>query len=158
MHDLQEATDRASLLLPPGARLRQLTQDDAVGLSSIAAGLGQRQDTDYWRRKLGPSAREPGPSLGVEVDGRLAAHMLGQVRGGFGLPEETGWLELLGVDPSWQGHGLARALAEALFEQLAARDVGRVLTLVDARQDTLRPFFRSLGFRQSQLLCLERRL
>ena len=151
--------EQAGGRLPGGACLRPLIEADATALASLAARLGQSGDEAYWRRQIEQSGREAGACLGIEVDGQIVAYLLGHVRGGeFGLADETGWLELLGVDPAWQGRGLARALAEAALEQFAARGVRRVLTLVSGHDDTLRPFFRSLGFRPSPFVCLERRL
>ena len=159
MPELQEIHGRLGIPLPSSGRLRALTEEDAPAVAAIAARLGQPDDPEYWRGKLELFARDPAACLGVEVDGALVAYMLGHVKGGeFGLADETGWLELLGVHPAWQGRGLARVLAEALFEQFDAKGVKRILTLVGPRDDTLRPFFRSLGFRQAQLVCLERRL
>ncbi len=159
MRELRELKVSLGVDLPPGAQLRSLTEDDAPAVAAIAARLGQTEDPEYWRRKLEVFARDSASCLGVVVDGQLVAYMIGHVKGGeFGLADETAWLELLGVHPAWQGKGLARALAEALFEQFAAKGVKRVLTLVSMQDDSLRPFFRTLGFRQSQLVCLERRL
>ena len=158
---MPELRSASTPVAPPRStpRMRPLTIEDAPGVAAIAAQLGQPTPVEYWRRKLDQFAGEAACGLGAEVDSRLVAYMLGQIHGGeFGLPEETAFLELIGVDPAWQGRGLARALAEALFEHLAQRGVRRVLTLVNGRDETVRPFFRALGLRQSQLVCLERRL
>ncbi len=158
MPDLQQRP-RFAIRLPDGARLRPLAASDAPAVAAIAAMLGDADDAEYWRHKLELFTRDAASCLGVEANGRLVAYMLGHVKGGeFGLADETAFLEFLGVDPAWQGKGLARSLAEALFHQFAAKGVRQVLTLVNARDERLQPFFRSLGFRPSQLLCLERRL
>jgi ribosomal protein S18 acetylase RimI-like enzyme len=149
----------AAPALPPGALLRPLREEDAPAIAALAERLGQRASEAWWRRRLARLLREDSPCQGVEVDGRLVAYMLGQIRGGaFGLAEETAFVEFLGVDPAYQGRGLARTLAEVLFDRLTEQGVQRVLTLVSARDDRVRPFFRSLGLRQSHLVCLERRL
>lgn len=145
--------------LPAGARVRFLDAEDAPAVAAIAARLGQCGQPEWWRRRLEMYSDESALSVGVEVGGQVVAYMLGHVeRGQFGVAEETAWLELLGVDPSFQGRGLARGLAEVLFDQLSRRGVRRVVTLVNTHDDMLRPFFRSLGFRPSQFVCLERRL
>ncbi len=145
--------------LPAGVCLRSVSEEDAPTIASIAGLLGETGDADYWREKLQQLAASHGACVGVDADGRLVAYMLGHVRGGeFGLTEDTAFVEFLGVDPTWQGKGIARALAEAVIDQLARQGVQRVLTLVSAADDRLLPFFRALGFRPSQLQCLERRL
>ena len=145
--------------LPPGARVRYLAPEDAAAVARIAAVLGQSGDPACWRQRLDAYGRDWAMSLGVEVDDQLVAYMVGHIdRGQFGLVDETAWLELLGVDPAWQGRGLARALAEVLFDQLTERGVTRLVTMVSAHDDMLRPFFRSMGFRESQFVWLERRL
>ncbi len=159
MSEPHAPSELASRHLPAGARLRPLTEADAFAVARIAGALGDSDDPAYWLRKLEVFTRDSASCLGVEADGRLVAYMLGNVKGGeFGLADETAFLEFLGVDPTWQGQGLARSLAEALCEQFAAKGVRHVLTLVSGREERLLPFFRSLGFRTSQLLCLERRL
>lgn len=146
--------------LPNGARFRPLGPDDAAAVARIQTRLGQPDQDEYWSARLERFLSEGAVCLGVEAEGRLVAYMVGQVRGGgeFGLAGGTGWVELLGVEPAWQGRGLARLLAEALFQHFIDRGVERVLTMASARDDGLRLFFRSLGFRPSQLQCLERRL
>ena len=145
--------------LPGGACPRPLTETDADALAGAARQLGAPADPSYWRARLRTHGRDCPCCYGVEIEGQLVAHVLGQARqGDFGLPDEVAWLEALGVHPAWQGQGFARALAEALFAGCASRGVSRVLTVVSTRDDRLHAFFRALGFGQSRLTCLERRL
>ncbi len=141
------------------AALRPLTPDDAPLIARIAGLLGDDDGVEVWRGRLAGAAVEPHFALGLAVEDQLVAYMVGRVgAGAFGLAGDTGFLEALGVHPAWQGRGVARRLAETLLDRFAASGVCRVLTLVDARDDRVQPFFRSLGFRPSQLLCLERRV
>jgi ribosomal protein S18 acetylase RimI-like enzyme len=145
--------------LPVGACLRRLVAEDAPTVASIAALLGDTAGEERWRRRLKLANPDLDVYLGVEVDGRLVGYVGGRIsQGAFGLGEETAFAEFVGVHPEWQGRDIARLLAEALFDQLADRDVRRLLTLVKPGDDHLQPFFRSLGFRPFQSLCLERRI
>jgi GNAT superfamily N-acetyltransferase len=145
--------------LPAGGLLRRLTYQDAPALASIAALLHDAEDEARWRRRLELSTADSGVYLGVEVEGSLVGYVGGRIaQGAFGLAETTAFVEFVGVHPAWQGRDLARSLAEALFDELARRDVRRLLTLIKPGDDHLHPFFRSLGFRPFQLLCLERRI
>lgn len=147
-------------VLPPAFHLRPLSEDDAPAVAALAGRLGDADDVEAWRDKLRSVATTPmAVGLGVESDGGLVAYMIGHANGGaFGLSGEAAFVESLGVHPAWQGHGLARVLAEEMLDRFAAHGARRALTLVSPRDERLRPFFRSLGFRASQLLCLERRL
>jgi ribosomal protein S18 acetylase RimI-like enzyme len=147
--------------VPVSARLRPLTPEDAASVASISAFLGDAEDQESWRCKLEALTDcESAAGVGVEVQGALVGYIIGHVvhEGGFGIAEATGFLESVGVHPAWQGREIARSLAEALFEELAERGARRVLTLVKPGEDRLQPFFRSIGFRPLQLLCLERKI
>jgi ribosomal protein S18 acetylase RimI-like enzyme len=150
-----------STLLPVGAQLRRLTPEDAPTVASIAALLGDTAGQDRWRRRLELSGVDSDVYvyLGVDLGGALVGYVGGRIsQGAFGLAEDTAFVEFVGVHPEQQGREIARSLAEALFDELAERDVRRVLTLVKPGDDHLQPFFRSLGFRPFQSLCLERRI
>jgi ribosomal protein S18 acetylase RimI-like enzyme len=142
------------------ARLRRLAPEDAPTVATIAALLGDAADEECWRRRLEAANAESGSVfLGVEMEGAVVGYVGGRITDeAFGLAEDTAFIELFGVHPAWQGREIARALAEALFEELAERGIRRVLTLVKPGDDHLQPFFRSLGFRPYQMLCLERRI
>lgn len=143
--------------LPAGMRLRPLRRQDAAAVARLAGELGAGEP-DHWRWRLEPSQHANPIAWGLEVNGRLVAVLCGHVRDGdFGQAGEAGWLEALAVDPAWQGRGLARLLAQAFIENCAHRRVARVITLVDLHDQPLRRFFHALGFRQSPLLCVERR-
>ncbi len=147
--------------LPAGAWLRPLRLDDAASVARISALVGDAEDDEHWRNKIEAFTDcDAAASMGAEVQGVLVGYIAGHVvyDGAFGMAEPTGFLEFVGVHPAWQGREIARSLAEALFEELAARGARRVLTLVKPAEDRLQPFFRSLGFRPFQLLCLERRI
>jgi ribosomal protein S18 acetylase RimI-like enzyme len=49
---------------------------------------------------------------------------------------EAGWVEVLGVRPSWRGRGIGRALLRTGFAELGRRGLSRVLLGVDAGNET----------------------
>ena len=78
--------------------------------------------------------------------------MLGEVRSGeFGLEEPTGWIEVLGVDPSQRGRAIGRRLGEAMLEHFRTSGAKSVRTLVDESMEGIAGFFTSLGFEPASL-------
>ena len=145
--------------LTTGVRLRPLAWEDATAVAQLAGQEDSAGEPDHWRGRLEMAGHGRPLAWGVEADGRLIAMLLGHARSGdFGQAPEIGWVEALAVDAGWQGQGLARLLGEAFIADCAGQDMARAVTLVDLHDQPLRHFFRALGFRQSPLLCLERRL
>jgi GNAT superfamily N-acetyltransferase len=139
-----------SLSVATEPTFRALVDADAAALASLTAVLGETEP---------PATRRADLAVGAEVNGALVAYAVAHVtQGAFGVAGLIACIERVGVHPAWQGRHIARRLAEALLETLAHEGVHHVFTLVTARDDRLQPFFRSLGFRPSTLVCVERRV
>jgi GNAT superfamily N-acetyltransferase len=63
-------------------------------------------------------------------------------------------VEVLGVDPGFQGGGVGRRLAAAMLDHFRAQGAHRVSTLVDERMPEIEKFFRSLGFEAAPVKAL----
>lgn len=141
--------------------IRPLQEDDLQAIVEIDERLGGRFRKEYWATRFELAAlRPPWMSLVAELDGRVVGFLFGWTsESEFGIPGPVGWIDLVGVDPPYRGHGAGRALVERFVA--AGRDlraIARVFTLIDLGQEEIREFFIRLGFRHGPLVHLERPL
>lgn len=134
-------------------KLRPATELDLEDISAIDEKITGAYHPDTWERRLTYYLRrDPDASIVAELEGRVVGFMLGELRSGeFGLEEPTGWVEVLGVDPSCRGMGLGQRLAAGMFDHFRKGGATTVRTLVDDERQDLTAFFRSLGFAPSTL-------
>ena len=94
----------------------------------------------------------------AEVEGTVVGFLLGDIRGwDFGVPL-SGWLEILGVDPYWQGKGIGKKLTQAFLEYCKGNGIESVQTMVNWNEGDLIDYFRALGFKRSEYLNLQKKL
>jgi len=97
--------------------------------------------------------------LVAEADGKVVGFLVGDVRTwDFGEDQEVGRIRIVGIDPSFQGHGVGKALGEALMRYFETRGVTTVRTTVEWDAGDLIAYFRTLGFQRSGFIGLEKHL
>ncbi|HEV8358891.1 MAG TPA: GNAT family N-acetyltransferase [Candidatus Thermoplasmatota archaeon] len=98
-------------------------------------------------------------ALVLEEQGKVRGFVLGRISGPeFGAREPLGWISVVGVDKAARGKGLGSQLGNALLAEFRRRGVGRVRTLVDATDEALLNYFRSLGLLESRVEVMEKNL
>jgi GNAT superfamily N-acetyltransferase len=139
--------------------VRPLEPSDVDSIVAIDEKLSGQTRKDYWRRRLEiASLRPPWMSVVAETDGRLVGFLFGWVgESEFGIPQSTGWVDLIGVDPAYRGRGVARALLDRFVQSgRELRALERVATLIDLGQVDIREFFLRQGFQPGRMVQLER--
>lgn len=133
--------------------VRSLTELDLDGIVRIGEKTRNRYEPDLWEDRVTYYLRRaPEGSLVAEIDGEVAGFMLGDIRSGeFGIEEQCGWIEVMGVDPAAAGRGVGRALAGEMLARYKARGVRKVRTMVDAAMPEVEAFFTRLGFEPDTL-------
>lgn len=97
--------------------------------------------------------------LVAESEGRVVGFLVGDIRTwDFGEDQEIGWIKIVGIDPAYQGHGVGKALGEALLRYFEERGVKTVRTTVEWDAGDLIAYFRTLGFERSGFIGLEKTL
>jgi flavin-dependent dehydrogenase/ribosomal protein S18 acetylase RimI-like enzyme len=102
--------------------------------------------------------RSPDTCLVAETAGRVVGFVLADVRGWEFGATLAGWLEVIGVEPVYQGRGVSRALLDELFASFRRAGVTVVNTMVNWNDGDLIDYFRANGFERGDYLNLVRRL
>ncbi len=138
-------------------KIRTLIREDLPAIIEIDEKVLGESRPDYWKRKIEVSEfRPPLASLVAEVDGRVIGFILGDVSGWeFGVPDNTGMIETVGVDPAYQRQGIARLLAKELIRSFRLNGVQIISTLVEWDDWDLLQFFHALGFERGRRVNLE---
>ena len=140
--------------------LRMLSYEDLPQILAIDAKVGPHRGKEYWQKKFELAEnRPPMASIVAELDGRVIGFVMGEVSGWeFGVPEDYAWLNIIGVDPQFQGMGVGRLLVEELLHQFKMIGATTVYTLVNWADHQLIPFFARMGFGRGNLVNLERKI
>lgn len=137
--------------------VRRMSPQDTDAILKINEKITGRPHEAQWEsRIIDLLARNPLGCLVAEAEGKIAGFVLGDIRGWeFAIPK-SGWIEIVGVDPDFQGKGVARALIEKLGLYFRNHNVEQVLTMVNWNDAGLVGFFRALGFERSEFIVLEK--
>ena len=138
-------------------KIRTLNKGDLVAIIEIDEKiLGENRRT-YWKKKLElMNNKSSNISLIAEVEEKVVGFILGDVSGWeFGVPETIGWIDTIGIDPTYQKKGLATALAHELIKNLKALGVRTIYTLVSWNDWDLLQFFHAMGFTRGDMINLE---
>lgn len=112
---------------------------------------------EYWEMKLElMEKRSQIASLVAELDGRVIGFIIGDVsRWEYGIPENRGWIDTIGVDPDYQKRGIAKILFREMTNNLKKVGVDTIITFVTRRDWKLLKFFNSIGFQKGDMVNLE---
>jgi ribosomal protein S18 acetylase RimI-like enzyme len=135
---------------------RMRTQDAEAVLRIDEKITGTPHEAQWESRIIDQLTRNPLGCLVAEIEGKVAGFIFGEIRGWeFAIPK-SGWIEIVGVDPEYQGKGVARALIEKLHVYFRNHNIGRVMSMVDWNDGGLVSFFRAMGFERSDFIILEK--
>lgn len=139
--------------------IRELRKDDLQTVMEIDKTIRGFSRPDYWERRfINAESIPPWASLVAEVDNRMVGFLFGWSSiWDFGLRDEVGWIDVIGVHPAYRHRGIGRALVNE-FNRLAKdrRRVEKVFTLVDPEEGETTGFFSQIGFARGKLIHMER--
>src|SRR3972149_2281439 len=142
-------------------KVRPLTEIDVPEIERIEKAITKSPRTSSLGRHVREQLKrgDAKACLVAEVDEKFAGFIVGDVRPWeFGTDRDVGWIKVVGVDPAAQGHGVGKALGDALLAYFKERRVERVRTLVEWHSGDMIAYFQTLGFNRSDLVTLEREL
>jgi ribosomal protein S18 acetylase RimI-like enzyme len=142
--------------------IRPLHEDDYEAIVDIDTRAAGRPRHDYIGRKFEQaiqSAGQLGTSYVATTDGEVLGFIMGDVYlGEFGIPGDTATIDTIGVNPDYEGNGIARRLLAEFVNHCRVAGVKRIQTLVEWTDATLLRFFDHMGFVPAKALSLEKSL
>lgn len=137
--------------------IRDMVPADLAQIVDIDTKVLGRPRPEYWEMKIDlVQNRSQISSLVAEIDGKVVGFIIGGAsRWEYGVPENIGWIDTIGVDPGYQKRGIARTLFTEMAENLKKVGVDTINTFVVKRDWRLLKFFNSIGFQQGDMVSLE---
>lgn len=139
------------------ATIRIVKEEDLDGIIEIDTKvLGERRP-EYWEKKVEMAGKKsPLPSLVAELEGKIVGFIFGEASGWeYGVPENIGWIDTIGVDPAYQKKGIGGLLMKELLNYMKKVGVDTVYTLVNWRDWELLRFFNAIGFTRGDMINLK---
>ena len=140
-----------------GPIIRAMTLKDLDRIVEIDAEVLGQSRPEFWEMKLElVEKRSPMASLVAVVEGEIIGFIIGDSSGwSYGVAENIGWIDTIGVDPTAQRAGIAKMLLTEMVTNLKKVGVEKVYTFVNWRDWDLLQFFDAMGFRRGDMINLE---
>jgi ribosomal protein S18 acetylase RimI-like enzyme len=137
--------------------IREITPSDLDRVVEIDIKILGKPRPEYWEMKLDLVEKRSQISfLIAEMDGKVIGFIFGGAsRWEYGVPENIGWIDTIGVDPDYQRKGIAHILFREMTQNLKKAGVETIITFVKRRDPILLSFFNSLGFKKGDMINLE---
>ena len=137
--------------------IRPMVPSDLDRIVEIDIKVLGKQRPEYWEMKLDlVEKRAQITALVAELDNQVVGFIIGGAsRWEYGMPENIGWIDTIGVDPAYQRRGVAKTLFAEMTNKLNKLGVDSVITFVTRRDPILLNFFKNLGFQKGDMINLE---
>jgi ribosomal protein S18 acetylase RimI-like enzyme len=139
--------------------IRLLNQSDFRAVVVIDEKVFSHARPEYYETKFARALDEKNRiplSLVAEIGGKVVGFAMCELFiGEYGIPVTTATLDTIGIDPDFQGQGVARQLMEKLIEHLRKAGVQKINALVDWNDWQLIRFFSAIGFGPAKTINLE---
>ena len=90
------------------------------------------------------------------MDGKVVGFVLGDASGWeYGIQQNIGWIDTIGVDPSYQKKGVVRMLMGEMLNYMKKGGVNTIYIFVSWREWGLLQFFDAMGFKRGDMINLE---
>ena len=137
--------------------IRPMESKDLDRIIEIDLMVLKKSRPEYWRMKVDlVNNHKHISSLVAELDGKVIGFVIGGAsRWEYGVPENIGWIDTIGVDPEYQRMGAARLLFMEMTKNLKESGVNSINTFVTKRDWKMLKFFENLGFQRGDMVNLE---
>jgi ribosomal protein S18 acetylase RimI-like enzyme len=142
---------------PISPAIRKMVPADLEQIVDIDFKVLGKPRPEYWEMKIELAQKRAEISfLVAETDGKVVGFIIGGAsRWEYGVPEDIGWIDTIGVDPEYQRAGIAKILFSEMANNLKKIGIKTINTFVKRRDWRMLKFFDSLGFQQGDMTNLE---
>jgi len=136
-----------------GLRIRTMTDKDMAAMVEVDKKIVGKDRIASWPQKVSSHSKTYYPPLSfvAEVDDTVLGFIIGVIMGAeYGLPL-SGWINIIGVDPEYQGRGLGTILLRSFIEACHRRGI-KARLMVRQKDERLKKLLLSLGFQQGDLV------
>ena len=137
--------------------IRPMTRKDLDRVAEIDTKILGQSRPEFWEMKLElAEKRSPISPLVAELDGEVVGFIIGETSGWeYAIPTHIGWIDTVGVDPSFQRKGIARMLMTEMVNYMKKLGVDTIYTLINWRDWSLLQFCDAMGFKRGDMINLE---
>ena len=140
---------------------RSLRQEDLRAVVRIDERTTGANRQEYYERRFEEVLDESGirVSLVAEIDEHVAGFIMARVDyGEFGRTDPIAVIDIIGVDPRYQGEGVGAALMSQLQTNLSGLRVEATRTNVEWNDFQVLAFLEACGFETSQRIVFTKKL
>ncbi len=152
-------TDAGGSGIVNDVKIRPLVWRDLDAIVEIDEHVTGKSRDVFWQNKImSYSGLDPGACLVADLNGEVVGFMFGERKYfEFGAPQ-SGWIEIIGIDPKHQHMGIGKLLAEELLGHFRRSHISTVQTMVNPADKNIMSFFEALGFGQGRLVNMQRKV
>lgn len=139
--------------------LRSLHPDDLDRVVAIDSDITGRSRRNFFEKRLQVALESPDAlvTCAAVADERLIGYCFVRVEdGAFGIAEQVGVIDVVGVCSDYQKAGVGRLMMEELERRLQQRSLSSICTSIDWSNTGLIGYFSAAGFELSPGIVLSR--
>ena len=140
-------------------KIRPMEPEDITGILEIDRKISgvQRAITfrDLMREVLGG---QMDVSFVAEIGDQMVGFVLAYITYVSEQVSEGCVIQIFGVDPKYQGQGIASKLIQKQFDECRSRGIKLIRVMLEERDDELQGFFKRLGFDRGHYIDYSRTL
>jgi len=136
-----------------GLKIRMITEKDMPAIVEVDKRISGRERVSSDRKAASSHFWTYYPPLSFvgEVKGKIVGFVIGTIGGPeFSLPV-SGWLNIVGVEPEYQGRGVGKALVKH-FIDTCQKDRIRARCMIPRRTGRFEKMLLALGFEHGELV------